>query len=73
MQIIAREVEIQTMRRSAPKNSDENAPKANINKALQKPKPQNQLQRLNTKAGSSIAKMKDLVCAQYFFSVTFFC
>lgn len=58
MQIIAREVELQTMRRSAPKNGDENATKPK--KAVQKPKPQNHLQRLNTKGG--VAKTKDLVC-----------
>lgn len=59
MQIIAREVELQTMRRSAPKNSTENPTKAN--KTVQKPKPQNHLQRLNAKGGNGIAKTKDLV------------
>lgn len=59
MQIIAREVELQTMRRSAPKNSNENGTKTN--KAVQKPKPQNHLQRLNTKSGNVVAKTKDLV------------
>lgn len=58
MQIIAREVELQTMRRSAPKNSDNN-PTTKTTKALQKPKPQNHLQRLNLK--SAVAKTKDLV------------
>lgn len=57
MQIIAREVELQTMRRSAPKNSTDNATKTK--KAVQKPKPQNHLQRLNMK--SAVAKTKDLV------------
>lgn len=58
MQIIAREVELQTMRRSAPKDStDNNATKTN--KTVQKPKPQNHLQRLNTKG--AVAKTKDLV------------
>lgn len=57
MQIIAREVELQTMRRSAPKDSTDNATKTN--KTLQKPKPQNHLQRLNTKG--AVAKTKDLV------------
>ena len=58
MQIIAREVELQTMRRSAPKNADDNATKPN--KSKQKPKPQNHLQRLNMK--NPVAKTKDLVC-----------
>lgn len=57
MQIIAREVELQTMRRSAPKNGA-----ANDTKAKAKPKPQNHLQRLNTKGVNSTAKTKDLVC-----------
>lgn len=57
MQIIAREVELQTMRRSAPKNATANA--TNSNKALQKPKPQNHLQRLNMKSVNT--KTKDLV------------
>lgn len=63
MQIIAREVELQTMRRSAPKNtSDENATKPK--KPVHKSKPQNHLQRLNTKGsgGGAVAKTKDLVC-----------
>lgn len=61
MQIIAREVELQTMRRSAPKNGDNNAA-TKANKTLQKPKPQNHLQRLNTKSGNAVVKTKDLVC-----------
>lgn len=60
MQIIAREVELHTMRRSAPKNAIENATTAK--KPLPKPKPQNHLQRLNTKGGGAVAKTKDLVC-----------
>lgn len=59
MQIIAREVELQTMRRSAPKNANSNTPKQN--QAPQKPKPQNHLQRLNTR-GTGAARTKDLVC-----------
>ena len=63
MQIIAREVELQTMRRSAPKNNAANPSKPN--KAPQKPKPQNHLQRLNTKSTGG-TKTKDLV--RYFLS-----
>lgn len=60
MQIIAREVELQTMRQSAPKNGVENTTKAK--NPIQKPKPQNHLQRLNMKSGGATAKTKDLVC-----------
>lgn len=60
MQIIAREVELQTMRRSAPKNDTNNTSKPN--KVPQKPKPQNHLQKLHTKNVVSVARTKDLVC-----------
>lgn len=59
MQIIAREVEIQTMRRSAPKNDTNNTSKSN--KLPLKPKPQNHLQKLHTK-NVSVGRTKDLVC-----------
>lgn len=68
MQIIAREVEIQTMRRSAPKNATaNNNTKSNKPEQRAKPKPQNHLQRLNTK-GSGM-KTKDLVCLISFLSL----
>lgn len=60
MQIIAREVELQTMRRSAPKNGAENS--STSKRAPQKPKPQNHLQKLNTKGINTGMKTKDLVC-----------
>lgn len=63
MQIIAREVELQTMRRSTPKNTAANP--SIPNKAPQKPKPQNHLQRLNMKSAAK-TKTKDLV--RYFLS-----
>lgn len=70
MQIIAREVEIQTMRRSAPKNATaNNNTKSNKPEQRAKPKPQNHLQRLNTKGTSSGIKTKDLVCLISFLSL----
>lgn len=72
MQIIAREVELETMRRSAPKQSGANnnnnnkattskqAPNNNKNAQISKPKPQNHLQWLNTK-GITNTKPKDVV------------
>lgn len=68
MQIIAREVELETMRRSAPK---QNSNKATITtttskQAIVKPKPQNHLQRLNMKGVK--AKTKDTVCIHFRFN-----
>lgn len=63
MQIIAREVELQTMRRSAPKNTNSNTSKST--QPFQKPKPQNHLQKLNTKGVASKARTKDLVRIEF--------
>lgn len=64
MQIIAREVELQTMRRSAPKNTNPNTNTSKPN-VSQKPKPQNHLQKLNTKGVAPKARTKDLVCIEF--------
>lgn len=69
MQIIAREVELETMRRSAPKQGDANkgttskqAPNNNNRNAqYAKPKPQNHLQWMNTKRVTTKTKPKDTV------------
>lgn len=67
MQIIAREVELETMRRSAPKQGDANkattskqALNNNRNAQISKPKPQNHLQWMNTKVTTK-TKPKDTV------------
>lgn len=67
MQIIAREVELETMRRSAPKQdgakatTSKQAPNNNRNAYISKPKPQNHLQWLNTKGVTTKTKPKDTV------------
>lgn len=83
-QIIAREVELQTMRRSAPKNGGATAAAAapsKSNKVVQRPKPQNHLQKLSTKGVNTVTKTKDLVCMSFnlrsmlsfMFSMLLFC
>ncbi|XP_031619161.1 chromosome transmission fidelity protein 18 homolog [Contarinia nasturtii] len=69
MQIIAREVELQTMRRSAPKDGGVNTTKSN-KAPLSKPKPQNHLQKLNTKSVNMRMKMKELVTKDFFGRIT---
>lgn len=68
MQIIAREVELETMRRSAPKqNASQATTTAAATTSKQKPKPQNHLQRLNTKGTNPKTKTKDVVGGFFFF------
>lgn len=68
MQIIAREVELEAMRRSVPIQSTQNPSKPK--KAPQQPsKPQNHLQKLITKSVNVRAKTKDLVCCSHFHSI----
>lgn len=67
MQIIAREVELEAMRRSVPIESTQNPSKPK--KPLQPPKPQNHLQKLTTKSVNVGAKTKDLVCCSHFHSI----
>lgn len=67
MQIIAREIELEVMRRSAPKQDADNSKRKQLQKAITKPKPQNHLQRLTT---WKAPKSKDLVC--FFFILYIF-
>lgn len=61
MQIIAREVELEVMRRSVPIQGSQNLSKPK--KPLEKSKPQNHLQKLPTKTVNyNSNRTKDLVC-----------
>lgn len=67
MQIIAREVELEVMRRATPTQGPQNPAKK-----PPAPKPQNHLQKLTTRSINPARRTKDLVCTHTLrFSVTF--